>query len=770
MVGSFVRLLFIFNDPFFCLEVAIYGLGRRAGARPQCGAVGAVDRVGSRTKPIPKRSVLFLSFMYMLVVFTWQWFSYMEFPQEASYLGDRLLILAGRLLTGLSEFAAGRPVKDPLFFLAFLYLPYWSTAFFCGYQLTRHANTLAAVLPSGVLMFIIYLNHYTTRDYSWLFGAYLLVSMLLVGRIKFITDRTKWMEQRVKISAESSMDINNAIMICGAMLILAVWVVPYTLPYNASARKAWQRVSANWFPENDQIDNMFASVKKDNVPSNDFYRSELALGTRAAQSENIAFLVYTPAAASDFPRLYWRGRVYDRYSEGRWQTSELENIKYFPQDGDLNIPDTSQRFNLNFSFSVYIKGQTILYSAAQPIWTSHPASIGYAGITGENNEEEMMDIVALQASPYLEAGETYHANSMLTNPIIPELQASGQEYPAWVTERYLQLPTGFSKRIQTLALDITSGLNNPYDQAAAITNYLRSNIEYTPVVSQPEGTEDPLEYFLFESKKGFCNYYASTEVLMLRSIGIPARLAVGFAQGEPNLQNTFYTVRERDAHAWPEVYFPGYGWIEFEPTGNQQPVQRPEEREEKPAVIPEAINNPTELDALAQEKPENALELERQAVQFPTRVQIIELSIAGGMGLLWLAGLLLKKRYAPNIQTSAILKAVVERNGLEAPMWLTRWTLWSALPSIQKYFHTINISLRWMKAEQDADITPAERARVLQGLLPSASSSVEALLNEYQSALFSTQAGNIAAARNAAWNILYQTLRARLKFFILGYN
>ena len=715
-----------------------------------------------------KRGVIFLSIGYMLVIFIWQWFGYMEFSKEESYIGDRLLILAGRLLTGMSEFAAGRPVKDPLFFLALLYIPYWFTALFSGYQLTRHANALASVLPGGILMFIIYLNHYTTRDYSWLFGAYLFAAILLLGRIKYNADRIKWKEQRVQISAESSMDINNAIMVCAAVLILAVWIAPYTLPYNTEARKAWQKVSANWFSENDQIDNMFAAVKKDNVPSSDFYRNELALGTRATQSEAIAFLAYTPLAARDFPRLYWRGRVYDRFEEGRWQTSELENAKYIPQDGDLHIPDTTQRFNLNFSFSVYIKGQTILYSAAQPIWTSHPASIAHAVIQGENAGDEKMDIVALQASPYLEAGETYHTNALLANPTIPQLQEEGQEYPEWVTEKYLQLPTDFSPRIQALALDLATDLSNPYDQAAAITNYLRSNIEYAPLVSFPEGTEDPLEYFLFESKKGFCNYYASAEVLMLRSIGIPARLAVGFAQGEPNLQNTFYTVREKDAHAWPEVYFPDFGWIEFEPTGNQEPVNRPLEREDSAAPDLGSIT-PPELEALEQEEPQFIPPVEQQPAGL-SRAHTIQLSLFGGFCVLLVIVFFVRRRYAPNMQTVMILKSVVERNGWETPAWLNRWTLWANLTPIQKYFHSVNISLRWMNAQQAVHITPLERASILRELIPAGSESIETLLREYQSTLFSKRRGNARFARSAAWNILYQTLYARLKIFILGYN
>ncbi len=717
-----------------------------------------------------KRSVVLLSIGYLLVVFIWQWFGYIEFSEEESYLGDKFLILFSRLLLGLSEFASGRPVQDPLFFLALLYIPFWFTGLISGFQLTRHANALAAVLPSGIVMFFIYLNHYTTHDYSWLFGAYLFAAFLLLGRIKYIVDRKKWREQRVQISAESSMDINNIIMVCAAALILAVWIIPYTLPVHTEARKAWQKISTNWFAKNERIDNMFAAVKKDKVPSGDFYRNELALGTRATQSEAVAFLVYTPPSAQDFPRLYWRGRVYDIFKDGRWQTSNVDTARYQPQDGDFKIPDTDYRFNLNFTYNVYIKGQTILYSAAQPIWTSHPASIAYGPIPGEKEGEEMMDIVALQASPFLDTGETYHTNAMLANPTVTELREAGQEYPEWVTEKYLQIPTDFSPRIQALAFDITTDLDTPYDQAAAITNYLRSEITYNPVMSFPEGTEDPLEYFLLEGKQGFCNYYASAEVLMLRSIGVPARLAVGFAQGEPNLQGTFYTVRERDAHAWPEVYFPTYGWIEFEPTGNQEPVDRPLEREEGPDVSLNPAINPANPEELAQQEPESVPLVEQGPTSFFTRARIIQLSLFGGLTLIIIAAFFIKRRYAPNMQAAVILKTVVERSGWETPAWLNRWTLWATLSPIQKYFHSVNVGLRWMGAQQPAHVTPAERASILQGLLPSAAEQIEMLLHEYQATLFSKRRGNTRIARSSAWAILQKTIYTRLKIFILGYN
>ncbi|MDP1713326.1 MAG: transglutaminase-like domain-containing protein [Anaerolineales bacterium] len=706
-----------------------------------------------------RRGVVLLSIGYMLVVFCWQWLGFMEFTEEETYLGDKLLMLVGRLLLGLSEFASNRPVKDPLFFVALLSIPYWFSGLFSGYQLTRYTNGLAAVLPSGILMFVIYLNHYTTKDYSWLFGAYLFIALLLLGRQKFLTDRKKWREKRVQISVESGTDFNNTILVSAAVLILLVWVVPSTLPLNPQARKAWQRISRNWFSEDERFENMFASVKKDNLPSRDFYRNELPLGTHISQSESVAFLVYAPAAAQDFPRLYWRGRVYDRFEDGRWLTSDVEGKNYEPQDGNFEIPDTENRENLNFTFNVYIKGQAILYTAAQPVWVSHPANIVHTKIPAEEEEEQVMDIVTLQASPYLEAGETYHANALLANPTIPELQEAGQEYPEWITDKYLQLPADFSARIQALALEITAAYDNPYDKAAAITNYLRSEIEYAPSVSFPEGTVDRLEYFLFEGKQGFCNYYASAEVLMLRSVGVPVRLAVGFAQGEPNLQNTFYTVRERDAHAWPEVYFPGYGWIEFEPTGNQDPVERPQEREE--TLTTDQTNNPLELEALQQEEPQFQIPLERP-LAITSRTQIFRISIlASGLILAYLA-LFFKRRYAPNTQTAIILKTLVERSGWETPAWLNKWARWAMITPIERYFHSINASLQWIGKPQPLHITAAERAAILQEVIPSAAAPIATLLHEYQSTLFSPHGGNVQIARRAAWSIVYQTIIMRL--------
>lgn len=112
----------------------------------------------------------------MVAFLTWQLLGVIEFESGAFNLWDKLAVLFSRLFTGMDELLAGRAVNDQFFVVALLCLPYWFASLFSGYQLTRHANFLATVLPNGVLMFFVHIFHYTSRDYTWMFSVYLFPS------------------------------------------------------------------------------------------------------------------------------------------------------------------------------------------------------------------------------------------------------------------------------------------------------------------------------------------------------------------------------------------------------------------------------------------------------------------------------------------------------------------------------------------------------------------------------------------------------------------
>ena len=138
-------------------------------------------------------------------------------------------------------------------------------------------------------------------------------------------------------------------------------------------------------------------------------------------------------------------------------------------------------------------------------------------------------------------------------------------YSRWITDRYLQLPPDFPETVKTLATELTRNKGNAYEKAESIRRYLQRLPVTLEFVAPPPG-QDWVEFFLLVNQSGYSQNYASAMVTMLRSLDIPARLVVGFGPGAWDPEAEVWQVMSRHYHAWPEVYFPGYGWVEFEPT------------------------------------------------------------------------------------------------------------------------------------------------------------------------------------------------------------
>jgi len=145
-----------------------------------------------------------------------------------------------------------------------------------------------------------------------------------------------------------------------------------------------------------------------------------------------------------------------------------------------------------------------------------------------------------------------------------QLEAAGTDYPPEITDIYLQLPE-IDQRISELARSATQRAFTPYDKASAIETFLKTKYSYTLDLTGNPG-KDPLVHFLFETRAGHCEYFASSMTVMLRTLGVPSREVNGFLPGEFNELGGDYIVRASDAHSWVEAYFPGSGWIVFDPT------------------------------------------------------------------------------------------------------------------------------------------------------------------------------------------------------------
>ena len=163
----------------------------------------------------------------------------------------------------------------------------------------------------------------------------------------------------------------------------------------------------------------------------------------------------------------------------------------------------------------------------------------------------------------------YEADSDIATTPVEELRTAGQNVPPQIAASYLRLPA-VDPRVPRLAAQITATAHNNYDKAAALEQYLRTRLGYALELPRTP-PKDPIANFLFERKQGHCEYFASSMAVMLRTLGIPSRVVNGFRSDEFNDLTANYVVRAKDAHAWVEAYFPGYGWQTFDPTPGGAP-------------------------------------------------------------------------------------------------------------------------------------------------------------------------------------------------------
>jgi transglutaminase-like putative cysteine protease len=161
-------------------------------------------------------------------------------------------------------------------------------------------------------------------------------------------------------------------------------------------------------------------------------------------------------------------------------------------------------------------------------------------------------------------GLTYTANFVHPNPTAAQLEQAVAPDPAMGS--YLELPANISQSVRELTAQITVNARTPFDKAIAIQNYLNDSTRFTyDLHVPPSNSSNALADFLLKTRRGFCQQFATAMAVMARIAGVPSRVAVGFTRGQPGPNHTFI-VSTHDAHAWPELYLSGYGWLPFEPT------------------------------------------------------------------------------------------------------------------------------------------------------------------------------------------------------------
>ena len=263
--------------------------------------------------------------------------------------------------------------------------------------------------------------------------------------------------------------------------------------------------------------------------------------------------------------LHWRGVTLANFDGHSWSNPQEQTLLQRQSDGTFSIPN--QDAALRIPAASHAEPPNLIHYRVlmEPIGTNvfflAPWARSVSGdyrLLAADSGGAIYDVDSRHAISH------YEAISDVANPSSAKLRTAGPGYPALIRNTYLTLPS-LDPRIRQLALQITSSAGNDYDKAARIELYLKTRYGYTLTLPRTAET-DPLANFLFVRKQGHCEYFASSMAVMLRTLGIPARVVNGFRSDEFNDLTGSYVVRAKDAHAWVETYFPEYGWQTFDPT------------------------------------------------------------------------------------------------------------------------------------------------------------------------------------------------------------
>ena len=259
-------------------------------------------------------------------------------------------------------------------------------------------------------------------------------------------------------------------------------------------------------------------------------------------------------------RLYLRGLAYDQYNGRSWSHSGTPQRSVgIVADGTFLVRPAGSR--PSYSPSETIRQDILLEALDTAVLFAAPFA---ELVHGEflTVQADAMSGLHLPLPP--SSRIRYSVTSQVSQLVADERTASALDYPDSVRSRYLQVPGG-SQQIADLAHRVIQQATTPFGQTLAIQQHLLENYRYS-LEADTATLSHPLEEFLFTRKTGYCEHYATAMVVMLRTVGIPARLVTGFLATEWNEYGGYFTVRQRDAHAWVEVYFPRSGWITMDPT------------------------------------------------------------------------------------------------------------------------------------------------------------------------------------------------------------
>ncbi len=464
-----------------------------------------------------------------------------------------------------------------VFEIAFLI---WWLTFLGIWAIFRYGYTWRAIIPAGIVLVIN--TYYAPENVLGFLVVFSLLALVLLVRTNLAEQQLRWREHQVYFSPDIPLDFMRNALFYSAVVLAIAWIAP-GLGRSSPVRQALAPVSDRWESAMLDWNRLYEGLNRQSSQAAATFGNRLELGGARSVNDSPVFQVTAPVGR------YWRAVTYDVWDGRGWQNSVDEQESYdaataFPVAGWTSRQVLTQTIRLMSPTGYVMFGAPDIRQAdvavtgvVQPIPSENALSI---------DDNVAQEFISVYSRHRLEVGDSYTVVSNYAAITQRALLESETFYPAQITEQYLQLPEDFSPRVVELAEDLTQDEETVYEKAKAIESYLRT-FPYNDAIDAPLAGVDPVEYFLFDIQEGYCDYYTTAMITMLRSIGIPARAAAGYAEGTYDDDSGFFIITDRDAHSWVEIYFPEFGWIEFEPTAGESELNRPlgEELEDS-GVVP----------------------------------------------------------------------------------------------------------------------------------------------------------------------------------------
>ncbi len=539
---------------------------------------------------------------------------------------DRLVETYGRLDVWWEAATTGGISTDLLPFLMMLLALGWIAGFLSSWFIFRWSNGWVAVVLLG--MAILTNLSFLPDTFASRFFIFAFIAMVLVVRMSIIQRHEKWRRLRVQFTPGAGwLTLHATVWFSIAVLIVAV-ALPMNAYTNSTAAQVWNIGRTPIATAEDFFARLFAALpsKKDqpgrlfgrwlpfigkisfggeavgwattDYPSywlSQTYNQYTSKGWVASATEQLEIGPETlPPPQGDTLKRVPRSQILqlgfstDRFLTGGgydWVSREgvaesLEPMKFFIHLEDDSLDETMPPDIRELAQELRSESIGLTPGGVQTLATQlAPDDLIFLELLRDTpgNAEWVVfqrkapttpDLVAWHFKESTEENEAYRMTSLVSIATDEELREASTEYDNFLTDHYLQLPASLPDRVRDLAERLTADADNPLDKAQAVQEYLRGpEYTYSLDIEGPPIDSDGVDWFLFDSKVGYSDYFSSSMAVMLRSVGVPARIAAGYAPGEVN-EDGQRVIRDSDSHGWVQVYFPGYGWIDFEPTPN----------------------------------------------------------------------------------------------------------------------------------------------------------------------------------------------------------